>query len=487
MFGYSQDALLGQFVESLVPKRFRTRHVQDRANWFAQPRSRPMGIGLELAGLRKDGSEFPIEVSLSSISADGGTLGVAFVSDITERKKSEEDLAESKNQLSREVAALDQLRKTTERLWQSHDLRAGLATMLDAGIALLGADFGNIRLFNRERKVLEIVAQRGFAPDFLDHFRELSAADGTTWGRSLRTGERVIVEDVTTDAEYALHRAAAAAAGYRAIQSTPLLTSDGKPIGMFSTHFRKPHRPSEQELSRFDLYAYQAAQFIERLRVEEQLQRLTGELFSMQEQRNREVARELHDVFSQELVGVGMEIALLKQAVKSDVDLTGRVSEIESKIASLREGLHRTSRVLHPAILEDLGLEAALRQECDLFQKTSGIQTEFTAKQVPAEIPQDVALCLYRVIQECLRNISKHAPDTDRVRTSLTGGAEGITVIVEDNGDGFELNEALRKGGLGLISMEERIRLVKGKLTIQSQIGKGTTVTAFVPLSGRGR
>jgi two-component system CheB/CheR fusion protein len=486
MFGYSPDALLGQSVESLIPERFRTRHVQHRASWFADPRNRPMGIGLDLAGLRKDSSEFPVEVSLSSIDATEGPLGVAFVSDITERKKNEDALSESRNQLTNEVAALDQLRKTTERLWRLHDLRMGLEEMLDAGVALLGADFGNIQLLNPEKQVLEIVAQRGFGPDFLEHFREVSAAHDSACGRSLRNGERTIIEDVTTDSGYWPYRAIAAAAGYRAVQSTPLFASDGKPIGMFSTHFREPHRPSEQELSRFDLYAYQSASFIERLKVEGQLQRLTGALLSTQEQRNREIARELHDVFSQELVGVGMEIALFKEAIKSDVDLTGRLSEIEGKIANLREGLHRTSRTLHPAILEDLGLAAALLQECDLFQKACGIQTEFTAKQVPAEIPQDVALCLYRVIQECLRNIGKHAPDTDRVRASLTGGPEGITVIVEDNGDGFELNEALRKGGLGLISMEERIRLVKGKLTIQSQIGKGTTVTAFIPLSGRG-
>ena len=101
---------------------------------------------------------------------------------------------------------------------------------------------------------------------------------------------------------------------------------------------------------------------------------------------------------------------------------------------------------------------------------------------MPAELPNHVALCLYRVAQESLRNIHKHAANADAVQVSLTGSPEGITLRVEDNGDGVHLDDAVKRGGLGLISMEERVRLVNGKLTIQSQPGKGTTVTAFVPL-----
>ena len=101
---------------------------------------------------------------------------------------------------------------------------------------------------------------------------------------------------------------------------------------------------------------------------------------------------------------------------------------------------------------------------------------------MPAGLPNDVALCLYRVAQEGLRNIQKHAANSEAVRASLTGSPEGITLRIEDSGDGFDLDEARKKGGLGLISIEERVRLVNGKLTIQSQPGKGTTITAFVPL-----
>jgi PAS domain S-box-containing protein len=218
------------------------------------------------------------------------------------------------------------------------------------------------------------------------------------------------------------------------------------------------------------------------LQYKEHLQRLTAALLFAQESGNREVARELHDVFSQELAAIGMEISSLKEEAQSGADLISHLSDLGKKIARLAAEIHQTSRELHPAILEELGLEPALRQECQSFEQRSGIPTEFTAEAVPTGLPDDVALCLYRVAQESLRNVHKHAADAEIVRVSLVGSLEGITLRIEDTGDGFELEEALKKGGLGFISMEERVRLVNGTLTIRSQPGKGTTVTAVVPL-----
>jgi len=171
-----------------------------------------------------------------------------------------------------------------------------------------------------------------------------------------------------------------------------------------------------------------------------------------------------------------MEISSLKREPKSDANQTARLSELGQKIDDLAKRLHTTSRLLHPAVLEDLGLEPALRQECESFQSAYKIPTDFSANNVPANIPLAVALCLYRVVQESLRNVWKHAKDTDKVWVSLTGSPDGITLTVKDQGDGFELDAALRKGGLGLISMDERVRAESGKLTVQSKPGDGTVV-----------
>jgi signal transduction histidine kinase len=171
----------------------------------------------------------------------------------------------------------------------------------------------------------------------------------------------------------------------------------------------------------------------------------------------------------------------LKEDAKFGADLSERLSHLGKKIARLAADIHRTAQELHPAILEELGLEPALQQECESFQRRFAIPTDFSAEAVPAGLPNDVALCLYRVTQEALLNIQKHAADADAVRVSLRASPEGITLRIEDTGDGFDLDEARKKGGLGLISMEERVRLVNRKLTIRSQPVKGTTITAFVP------
>jgi two-component system, chemotaxis family, CheB/CheR fusion protein len=428
----------------------------------------------------EDGQWYALQVHpfLTGARSIEGVLMAFF--NITERKKNEQALIEYRDQLAAEVSALALLREMSERLWRCHDLTEGLEVAIDAGMKLLGADRGDIQLLGAEKGILEIAAHRGFVADFPDPFRAVSAADGSAVGRSLGTGTRIVVEDVQTDPDFAPHRAAAAAGGFRAMQSTPLFGTDGRLIGIFSTRFRTPHRPGSQELSRFDLYARQAAEFIERLRTEEQL-RVTAAMISAHESGNREVARELHDVFCQELVGVGMEIVALEK-VSPDSGLSDRLAEVEKKIMVVAEDLHRASRQLHPAIVEELGLEPALRQECDSFRQVHGMPADLVATKVPAILPYDVALCLYRIAQEALRNVQKHATSADRVQVCLDGGPEGITLRIEDTGGGFDPDQARRKGGLGLVSMEERARLVNGKVTIQSQPGKGTSVSAFVPL-----
>ena len=212
-----------------------------------------------------------------------------------------------------------------------------------------------------------------------------------------------------------------------------------------------------------------------------ELQALTARLLSLQEGGNKDLARELHDDLSQKLAALSMAVSSLLQPPRGSPDnLAERVRAVSTRITGLAEDVHAMSRRLHPAILDELGLEAALREECVSFSAQVGVPAQFESEG-PTLLPEDVSLCLYRVAQESLRNIAKHAK-AENVRVVLSGRKDGITLRVEDTGNGFDLNEVKGKGGLGLISMEERVRLVNGKLTIKSQPGKGTTIEAFVPL-----
>jgi len=194
------------------------------------------------------------------------------------------------------------------------------------------------------------------------------------------------------------------------------------------------------------------------------------------------LARDLHDDLSQKLAVLGMEASTLSKSTgASPALLAVQIRDLGHKISVLSDDVHRMSRQLHPAILDDLGLEAALREECLSFSQRLGIPVHFQAEDMPRSLNGDVALCLFRVGQESLRNIAKHA-DAKEVRMLLARHKSDLVLLVEDLGNGFNVEEARGQGGLGLISMEERVRLVNGDFSIRSQPGKGTEIEVHVPL-----
>jgi PAS domain S-box-containing protein len=167
--------------------------------------------------------------------------------------------------------ALVRLNELSSRLWRARTLHDGLQEMLSASLELLGTDMGHVRLRDASRDVLLIAAHRGFDQKYIDAFHESPVGETSASARALRTGERCIIEDVEADAAYAPLRSVARAAGFRGVQSTPLLSHAGKPVGIVTTHFRSVHRPDEQELRMLDLYVRQAGDFIERFNAEEAL------------------------------------------------------------------------------------------------------------------------------------------------------------------------------------------------------------------------
>ena len=220
----------------------------------------------------------------------------------------------------------------------------------------------------------------------------------------------------------------------------------------------------------------------ELLKSQEELRDMAGRLLSMQEADTRLLARELHDDLSQRLVALSMEASTLSKSSPESPDLiSGRIRDLGQKIGAMAAEVHQISRQLHPAILDDLGVEAALREECTSFSRRLGIPVRFKAKEVPRSLPGDIALCLFRVAQESLRNIGKHA-NAKEVRVLLTCRKADLALFIEDIGDGFDLEQARKKGGLGLISMEERVRLLNGDFKIRSQPGEGTEVEVHMPL-----
>ncbi len=144
--------------------------------------------------------------------------------------------------------------------------------------------------------------------------------------------------------------------------------------------------------------------------------------------------------------------------------------------------VHTLSRQLHPAIVEDLGISAALHSLCEELGQNEGILIDCAVDDVAADVPNDHALCIYRVAQEALRNIVKHSRAT-QARVHLHSNKGTLKFQVRDNGIGFNLNEAEHRGGLGLQSMEERAWLIGGTVGMKSRPGGGTVISLNIPLS----
>ena len=211
-----------------------------------------------------------LELKVRERTAELSKANEELVAENAQRKRAEKESVAWKDELAAELMAMSRLHEFSTRLLSKAGLLPLLEEGLNAIIALQNADFGNVQLYNPETKTLEIVAHRGFQRSFLDYFSSVNEP-GAACGRAMQRRERVIIEDVLADPDFEPHRQIAASAGFRAVQSTPLFSRSGEPLGMISTHFRQPHRPSGHDLRFTDLYARLAGELIERQRAEEAL------------------------------------------------------------------------------------------------------------------------------------------------------------------------------------------------------------------------
>lgn len=309
MFGYAADELVGKSIEMLVPDHLRSGHKDKRKGYFASPQTRPMGLGLELQGRRKDGTEFYAEISLSSMQSSQGTLGVAFVTDISKRRSDEQAIRR-----------------------QREDLRA-----------------------------------------------------------------------------------------------------------------------------------------------------LAGKLMSAEENERRRIARNLHDDLSQTLAHLAIDLGRLASDPAA-AEIVKDLRPLQLRATQAAEAVRRISHELHPSVLDDIGLEAALEQYCEDFQLRTGIKTTFAGRNVPEGLKPEVASGIYHITQESLRNVAKHSK-ADRVSVEAEFADGLLRVTVKDQGIGLEPAGADARRGIGIIGMRERAHIINASLSIDSKAGQGTRVTVAVPLA----
>ena len=194
-----------------------------------------------------------------------------FVAEITDRKKAEAALQESEERLAGELATMNRLHELTLRLFGAIDLRQAMAEVLEAVTALMGTSLGDIRVYDSGGDELEIVAESGFAAEFIEQYQKVSPELAPTCARAIQSRRRVVIDDIEIDALSELERRIAAAGGYRAAQATPLLSRAGNLLGVLSTYCRNPSKLTERDFKILDLYGRFTADLIERLQVEKTL------------------------------------------------------------------------------------------------------------------------------------------------------------------------------------------------------------------------
>jgi signal transduction histidine kinase len=209
---------------------------------------------------------------------------------------------------------------------------------------------------------------------------------------------------------------------------------------------------------------------------------LNGQLIHAYEQERLRIARELHDDFGQRLASLAIELsALAESSGQMPIGVRRRMVALSKRAGELGSDLHRVSHKLHPASLQKLGLAAAVRVFCSELSSSRHVAIELDLRHVPELLSHDVALCVYRIAQEALHNVARHSGAASALVT-LERIEDDLVLTVADRGVGFDPSATPAGSSIGLSSMQERVLLVDGELTIHSKQGEGTRLVARVPL-----
>ena len=608
MFGYTEHEAIGQPITLIVPPDL----YDEEHDILRRLRAGERVEHYETVRVTKSGERLDVSLTISPLRDSlGRIVGCSKIArDITKAKQAAAALRHSEQRLAREVAGAKTLQSISTRLISEATPESLYAQILGAAMELMASDCASFQMLAADHASLRLLAWRNFHPDSAAFWEWVEVGAGSTCGKALRDNERVVVADIEASEVMAgtADQQEYRRSGIRAVQSTPLRSRSGRPLGMLSTHWRTPHRPTEEDFRFFDVLARQAADLIERslaeealresderfrfiantapvmiwmsdaekrvtylnqtwldytewpvdaalghrwveilhpddvercravyekafelrepYRLEYRLRRRDGEyrwvltvgvprydadgsfagyigtavdigerklaeealstvsqkLIEAHEEERARIARELHDDISQQLALVSVRLdCMRRRPLASAGDLNQEIGDLYQQIGNLASDIQALSHDLHPPKLALMGLESAVVGFCEDLSKRHGVTIDVHCENIPAALPQEISLCVYRVLQEALQNVVRHSVSR-HAHVSLNGQVNTITLTVKDSGAGFDPHEAMRGSGLGLTSMTERLKVLGGQLSIHSERGRGTMIHAVAPL-----
>lgn len=459
MFGCRGVDAIGHPFDQFIPERFREAH-HGHMSRFAESGGpfRAMQRQSILFGLRANGEEFPIEASISKVQVKGKVFFTVVLRDVTERKRAEEALRISEaftrkilNSLTSHICVLDKrgIILTTNDAWKrfARENSDNAALKVDVGI-----------------NYLEVCRQ--------------AITDGQSIARTALEGIEAVLAGRTSN--FALNYPCHSPQVQRWFQMcvSRLEGSEGVVIIMHTDI-------SEEVLVGKNLE--KSVRLLNEKRIE--LESLSEILFHAQEEERKRVARELHDDFNQRMACLAFDLQLLARDADRDdpkQSVKQRIAQIHARFVGLSNDLHDMAGRLHSSLLEYVGLEVAMRDHVAEFTNRTGLPVTFISREAPKVLSLNLKINLFRIMQECLQNVFKHAQASE-VTVKLSGSSKGVGLSVRDNGKGGDLErEDARIKGLGLTSMQERTRIMGGFLRAHSFQREGTKVCVWVPYSREG-
>ncbi len=565
MFQYGRAELIGAPVELLVPDRLKALHADHRAIFSGRPEARPMGGRSSLLGRRKDGTEFPVEISLSPMPQAGRSLVLTVIRDVAVRRQTEEALRESEQR----YRSLVELSPETIFVHSGGTiLYANPAAVRAFGAAsaddVVGRSYleylqpedrdrirRRVERFEREGKKSDFYEERFTTPGGEPMHAELIVSAVNFKGVPAR---QIVVRDVTErkKAEAALRESEES---YRSlVELSPEATivhTEGRIqyANEAAARLMGAEKPSDlvgqciqdfipeeykEEMRRRKERVLEAKGEVESLQIStcwrdgrplfidavsapitrrgtrviqtilrnvtaqklaeaelrnsrEQLRNLSKHLQAAREEERTSVAREIHDELGQDMTALKLDLAWLEESLLESGEVEAKeahlakVRSMESLVDAMIHTVRKIMTQLRPVLLDSLGLTPAMEWQAEEFEGRTGIVCRFRSGPPDVELDRDRSTALFRIFQETLTNITRHAGASE-VSVTLTRQNRGVELVVRDNGCGIAPKDLAKEHSFGLIGMRERALMFGGDVQIAGSEGGGTTVTVRMPL-----
>ncbi len=477
IFGYtSAEEMTAMSFQDTVAPGSKPFLVQD----FTQRRvGESIFRNYEMKGLSKKGHVIDLELSAKLVSWNGRPAILASFRDITERKKLEKEQAlwfweqESLMTIDRQLVAMVDL----ESVLQAVTLHASSFTRAELSGVIMAQEQSGVYAWQVVRGNIQPARGDGFP--LLEAHRTI-----------FRSKEPVVLTDLSGSPE--------AAGPFPVFLREQLVTAalfpfqlEGDRRGLLVVGFRSRHDFSDRELRLLSSLAEKSAialtnaELYDNLRSrEKELEHLSNSRLATQEEERRRIARELHDGLGQMLTAVKFNVEMLEDSSGFSAVEKKKLKEIKGLLDNVMTEAREISYDLMPSVLDDFGLAPAIQLFCETISKRMNIEVRFQSHGVNGRLEPSLEVNLYRIAQEALNNVVKHAA-AKSVHIQILGSESGIRMTVEDDGKGFVRpigrREGTTKGGMGLVSMRERVQSFGGSFYVESNPGKGTTLIIEVP------